>query len=128
MGISFGTPTPIACFLNPTLLQRSGFHQDVPNHKSRRLAACSGLPLSHSFIKNTTHSTMKNKAITLGTGIGVAIGTLLGVAVGTAIGITALGLLGVDLDNQITFWISTGMAVGGGIGLVNFMLKSSGEE
>ena len=70
---------------------------------------------------------MKNKAITLGTGIGVAIGTLIGVAIGTAIGIIALGLLGVDFDNQITFWISTGMAVGGGISLVNFMLKSSKE-
>ncbi|MBB6324753.1 uncharacterized membrane protein YgaE (UPF0421/DUF939 family) [Algoriphagus iocasae] len=71
---------------------------------------------------------MKNKAITLGTSIGIAIGTLLGVAIGTSIGIIALGLLGVDFDNQITFWISTGMAVGGGISLVNFMLKSSKED
>ncbi|TDQ19474.1 hypothetical protein DFQ04_1295 [Algoriphagus boseongensis] len=68
---------------------------------------------------------MKNKAITLGTCIGAAIGTLIGVAVGTATGIISLGLLGVDFDHQITFWISTGMAVGGGFSLVNFMLKSA---
>ena len=71
---------------------------------------------------------MKNKAILLGTGIGVGIGTAIGVTMGTAIGIIALGLLNADLDNQITFWISTGMALGGGISLVNYMLKSVKEE
>lgn len=71
---------------------------------------------------------MKNKAILFGTGFGVAIGTAIGVALGIGIGITALGILNVDFDNQITFWISTGMAVGGGISLVNHMLKSVKEE
>lgn len=71
---------------------------------------------------------MKNKAILFGTGIGVATGTAIGVSVGTAVGVVALGLLNVDLDNQITFWISTGMAVGGGISLVNYMLRSVKEE
>ncbi|MEQ8713340.1 MAG: hypothetical protein RIC80_10000 [Cyclobacteriaceae bacterium] len=71
---------------------------------------------------------MRNKALFFGTVIGAGIGTAVGVAIGTTIGITVLGLLKVDLDNDIAFWISTGMAVGGGISLVNYMLRSAKAE
>lgn len=65
---------------------------------------------------------MKNKSILVGTTIGVAIGTAIGVAVGISIGMVALGLLGVDMNSQLTFWISIGMSVGGGISLVRYVL------
>ena len=71
---------------------------------------------------------MKNKGLFLGTTIGVGIGTALGVAIGTAIGIIALGVLKIDLHNDIAFWISTGMAVGGGISHVNHMFKPARED
>lgn len=71
---------------------------------------------------------MKNKGLVLGTAIGVGIGTAVGVALGIAIGMVALGLMKVDFNNQMTFWISTGMAVGGGASLVKFLLNSSKED
>lgn len=71
---------------------------------------------------------MKNKGLFLGTTIGVGIGTAIGVAIGTAIGIIALSVLKIDFDIDIAFWISIGMAVGGGISLVNHMLKSARVE
>ena len=67
---------------------------------------------------------MKNKSILIGTTIGVAIGIAIGIAAGISIGMIALAMLGVDMNSQLTFWISTGMAVGGGISLVQYVLKS----
>lgn len=67
---------------------------------------------------------MKNKGLILGTAIGIGIGTATGIGIGTGIGIIALGIMGVDFNCPITFWISTGMAVGGGISLVNYVIKS----
>ena len=64
-----------------------------------------------------------NKNIQIGTTIGVAIGTAVGIAIGLSIGITMVGILKVDMNSQLTFWISTGMAVGGGISLVQYVLK-----
>ena len=68
-----------------------------------------------------------DRNIQIGTTIGVAIGTAIGIAIGLSIGITMLGILKVDMNSQLTFWISTGMAVGGGISLVKHVLKMSGK-
>lgn len=64
-----------------------------------------------------------DRNIQIGTTIGVVIGTAIGIAIGLSIGITMLGILKVDMNSQLTFWISTGMAVGGGISLVKHVLK-----
>ena len=66
---------------------------------------------------------MKNNSILLGTIIGVAIGTAIGITAGISIGIVALGMLGIDMNSQLIYWISTAMALGGGISLVRYVLK-----
>ncbi len=68
---------------------------------------------------------MKEKSILIGTIVGVAIGTALGVAVGVSIGIAALGMLGVDINSDLTLWISTAMSLGAGISLVRYVLTKS---
>ncbi len=65
---------------------------------------------------------MKNNSILIGTIVGVAIGTAIGIAAGISIGIAALGLLGVDMNSKLVYWISTPMALGGGISLVRYVL------
>ena len=69
---------------------------------------------------------MKNQSILIGTVIGGTIGTAIGITAGISIGITVLGLFGIDMNSQLVYWISTAMAVGGGISLVQYVLKRKG--
>ena len=68
---------------------------------------------------------MKDKRILIGTTIGVTVGTAIGVATGISIGMVALGMLGVDMNSQLTSWVITGMSVGVGISLVRYVLKNN---
>jgi hypothetical protein len=62
---------------------------------------------------------MKNKGLILSAAIGAGIGTAIGVSIGTALGIALLGIMGIELDNRVTLWISFGMAVGAGVSIVH---------